>query len=385
MHHVRLVRDMTDRQIEMHWYCGVPSCQHDNRGRDLTCANCGKPRENEEYLMPSDTGNAPSVTDAKLLRQAQAGANWSCHYCRRSQRRLDGNCARCGAPAADAIPATDNAERSAMEFEQKAEQLLSKRAALAAKVRSHKKLGLIAVGVMAATLLLWWLFIPHEAHVTVSAVSWKHSVEIERYRVTSESGWYAASDAFDVRNEGRRFHHYDHRVIGSHIEHYTARVACGEACEERPKLCHDVCTSNKNGYATCRESCTGGGKTCITKYCSEPRTRSVTDYQDFPIDQTWYSWKAWRWLHQRDVVLSGVTTETRWPSAAEKKIGDGLVGQEQEREGASHAEYLVTYTNDKGHWEVKPRTEAEFRRRELNSRWHIKVSRIGIVSEELPH
>ena len=46
----------------------------------MKCANCGSPKEDDEkYRMPGT--RAPSITDAKQLADAHAGANWTCASC----------------------------------------------------------------------------------------------------------------------------------------------------------------------------------------------------------------------------------------------------------------------------------------------------------------
>src|SRR6478609_995788 len=263
---------MTERQIEMHWYCAT--CNHDNRGRDLGCANCGKPREAEEDLMPSDTRTAPTITDPELLRKATAGANWSCHYCQSSQRRLDGACARCGAPA------DEGTTEGELPRQQQTAPPISADVADDDPPPSFRPAWARHAAIIAGALavlgaLIWVLFVPHPRDVRVAAVSWRHSIEIERFKLVREDGWSPPSDAIGPTVEGMRVHHYDHRLVGSHSERYTVQVACGQTCTPIPRSCSESCTSNRNGFATCRTSCTGGGQSCSTKYCSEGRTRSV--------------------------------------------------------------------------------------------------------------
>lgn len=366
------------RQIEMHWCCAT--CARDNLGRDLSCAQCGKPREQEEYLMPGDTASAPSVTDSALLNQATAGPNWSCKYCRSSQRRLDGSCARCGAPAAEgadlqgSFPPVSSASVD------------DPVPALRPRWLSRRKATVLA-GVAVVALLLWVLFVPHPERVSVQAVSWHHAVEIERYQIVPEDGWDPPADAIRPASVGERVHHYDHRIVGFHMEYYTVQVACGQTCTPIPRSCYESCSSNKNGFATCRTSCSGGGESCSTRYCSEGRSRSVNDYQDFPIYRTYYAWTAWRWKHQRDAALSGATTQTAWPrQGTDEHLNEHLAVGEQEREGQRSATYAVTFVGSAGsaeNWHVTPKTEAEFRKHALGSTWQIEVDRMGIVHSEV--
>jgi hypothetical protein len=44
-----------------------------------------------------------------------------------------------------------------------------------------------------------------------------------------------------------------------------------------------------------------------------------------------YSWKVWRWGHNRNVVESGASTETFWPSKEKVALNKGCTGKEKER------------------------------------------------------
>lgn len=94
---------MPVEQIEMLWHCGT--CANRNRGRHMECQSCGKPKGDEEYVMPDDIEAAPAIMDSALLRQATAGANWRCIFCRSEQRRLDGLCGQCGSDQITSIDA----------------------------------------------------------------------------------------------------------------------------------------------------------------------------------------------------------------------------------------------------------------------------------------
>jgi len=88
-------------QVEMRWRCST--CEHENLGRHKECLNCGKPKGREEFYDAPGTGDSEvsirdAVTDPELIKQAKAGADWECAFCKSHQRRDSGECVECGAP-----------------------------------------------------------------------------------------------------------------------------------------------------------------------------------------------------------------------------------------------------------------------------------------------
>ena len=62
---------------------------------------------------------------------------------------------------------------------------------------------------------------------------------------------------------------------GFDTEQYTEQVPCGQDCTTTPETCTEHCTSDDNGFATCSQSCSGGGQSCTPRTCTETRTRQV--------------------------------------------------------------------------------------------------------------
>jgi hypothetical protein len=82
-------------QIEMRWRCSA--CDTENLGRHKTCQHCGKPKGREEFYDAPEDEEVP-ITDPELLKQALAGPDWECAFCKSHQRRDSGECVECGAP-----------------------------------------------------------------------------------------------------------------------------------------------------------------------------------------------------------------------------------------------------------------------------------------------
>ncbi len=388
--------------VEMLWPCA--SCAEKNLGRHTQCQRCGKPKTGkEEYEMPPETDPAAAVTDPELLRLATAGANWRCRFCGSDQRRFDGLCGHCGADQAQGLdlglePAPEPPGRgSGHEAPAAAPRPAEARAEEAARKRAQRWLlvGLLPGGLLLLGGVLSLLLsrsppppppyqeqqveaAPEPAFRDVGArlagIEWTHTVNVERYKVLSGQGFADAKPekAFDLKKTGQRVHHTDRVPDGTTTESYTETVpdgtatesysvqeACGETCTNLPQSCSNRCTSGKNGFANCKQVCTGGGRSCSTKYCSRSktrqvprtkvvtRTRQVPRFKSVPRSQDFFEWKYWDWAHQRSVKATGTTAETRWPDDAEVALNKGLGKGEQER--ASRAgTYQLRFTADDG-------------------------------------
>ena len=368
-----------ERRIEMLWRCS--SCGHKNLGRHLACQGCGSPKDDsEEYEMPADTSAAPSVTDPELLRLARAGANWRCRYCgsdQRTSRGLARNVAR--RKPRDARPRTSPPRQAVVP----AQPLTTRRSPLL--LVPLVALVLLALGVCAslsargsrgarerlahATPALALPF--HEETASVTGLAWRQVISVDRYQILEGEGFEESkpAEAFAVRPTGPRFHHNERVLAGYDTESYPETVpdgfrsetyseqeACGQDCTPRPETCREKCTPDKNGFATCRNECTGGGQDCRTKYCSVTKTRQVPQtktvtktrqvprYKDEPRSATWYSWKFWDWRLARTLEKSGTGAQTVWPSADEVALDKRLGKGERER-ARRFGEYRVYFQN----------------------------------------
>lgn len=231
-------------------------------------------------------------------------------------------------------------------------------------------------------LLVWWLFHTRIVDVEVKSAHWQRVVHVDRYAVRDKEGFDVPGNAFETRNLGQRVHHYDHVLVGSHPEHYTERVSCGQECTT--PSCYTTsrnCASNKNGSATC----TGGdtvcpSPVCTTKYCNEERTRQVDDYEDQPRYRDYYAWKAWEWAHERDATVGGFfAKDVAWPSQDQHRIGEGLSTGQQEREAGREEHYDVALFGDGDTWTYEPKSAEEFGTLPLNSVHRIAVNHAGSI------
>jgi hypothetical protein len=379
---------MTERQIEMLWKCS--SCGARSLGRHTTCQSCGNPKDgSEEWFMPE--GPAPTVTDPALLALATAGANWRCAYCGSDQRAGDGRCAQCGAAQKEgtSLDAKPGAPPEAAAAPAAAPAPEAPKRSRFPRVFWVPLISLWVVGVTLLGLIDWSFPSQSTVEAKVASSTWLHTVSIERKQRVPKEGFAEKRplEAEDVVSLGPRHHHDDQVADGTHTESYSVTVPdgyrtetytenerCGETCTTRAKTCREVCTSNKNGFATCKPSCSGGGRDCSPKYCnktktrkiaktkSENRTRVVTTYKTVPRDAEYFTWKEWVWLPHRTVDASGTTEALRWPDEHALAPPAPLAPGEEERSSRS-ARYEVTFeTASKEKWKHPVATEAEFLR-----------------------
>lgn len=364
----------------MLWRCSTCPPEAENRGRDKTCKNCGAPkRESDPFYMPGDTRYEARVADAEQLEDAHAGPDWSCKYCGSAQRRNDGECARCGVPQEQGDAKSSSSPASPVHFAVPEPKLEDETYSSNLPPRAKPPLRvpgfvLAAVAICAVAMALYLLLRTKEVDAVVTAVHWSHRVDIEKYQVVQDDGFAPPGDAFEIASSGTRWHHDEQVPNGTHTEKYTVQVACGQTCVAIPKSCSRSCSDNKNGYATCRDVCTGGGQNCSTKYCKEQRTKTVQDYRNEPIYKPYYTWKAWRWRPNRTLNTSGDTLSTNWPDEAPPAP---LLPGEKERSSTYHS-YSVTLSKGKDSWSYSPKSVDEFQKFRKGKSFHLKVSLVSV-------
>ncbi|MBL8611402.1 MAG: hypothetical protein JNL38_28925 [Myxococcales bacterium] len=394
---------MAEWQVELSWTCA--GCKSKVLGRHTTCTTCGKPKENEEYEMPADVAEAAPVTDPALLALARAGENWRCAYCASDRRAGDGSCARCGAgrQSAPAPVAAAAAPRP------------RSRAGVVVAVAVAAALGVVGVGVALAAAqggARREIVVRHgdetRRTVKVAKVTWEYVVAVDAWQLQPREGFSdtVPAGAVEVRSLGEREHHQEEVPDGFRTESYTVevpdgfrsesytvevpdgfrsesyteRVACGQDCTTRPQTCRRECTNGKNGFANCRDVCTGGGQSCTPRYCNEsrtrqiPKTRTETRTRQIPKTRTetrtrevpktkrvprfapFASWKEWGWSEVRTLREAGEGGVTRWPDAS-LAPDDG--GPARERARKSQV-YRVTFEDGRGaRYDYSPASEAE--------------------------
>jgi hypothetical protein len=348
-----------DRKIELTWVCS--SCRHRNLGRHKVCESCGDPKDaSEKFEMPGDTASAASVTDPKLLQQASAGRDWRCTFCRADNTALAAACKQCGAQRGS-TPAIAPSPRRPMAI---------------AQARSDRGPWLILatiapIALVVPCVIIGALFfvsasrpatpyvppVSSVVHAHVEGRTWSTTLVAMRHQLVDQEGFAEAepADAVDVTPDGERHHHDDQVEDGTEqqtytedvpytdTETYTEMVPCGQDCTTTPQTCHEECTDDGNGFASCHDVCTGGDQTCTPRTCpeqrtrpvqrtrSETRTRTVPHYRTVPRDAPWFHWRAWQWVENRRAHHDGTNEAPSWPTDEELGTGTPLGDGESER------------------------------------------------------
>lgn len=422
------------RKIEMTWRCSA--CGRQNLGRFKVCQGCGDPKDaSERYEMPSDTAAAPTVTDPTLLRMANAGPDWRCAYCGSDQRRSDDCCARCGAPSREgaSVRAIGTGPSGVLEgrtafggfalptFQGGSgggttsgvpglDALAREQGTAASRLRRHA----FAFAIVGVSIAFWGCiaggaYLDWRAHrprdAVVARVAWTRDVHVDRYHVFEREGFseQLPREAFDVREIGPR-HHHDEQILdhyetesyteqvqdGYDTETYTVEVSCGEDCTSDPPSCHEVCSSDDNGFASCHDVCSGGGRSCTTRYCTETRTRQtpryrteyrtreVPRYRYEPRYATAFAYRVWDWGEDRVLHAEGhATRDLAWPSDARIHLGVGLAEGERERERRVETFQVVLRDEDGREYALAPASEAEFLRWPLDAHRRVRIDSSG--------
>ncbi|MFO0683122.1 MAG: zinc finger protein [Sandaracinus sp.] len=372
---------MAERKIELTWVCS--SCQTRNRGRDKVCTGCGNPKDaSERFEMPGETRSVASVTDAEGLRAASAGRDWRCPFCRADNTALASACKQCGA-VRGTTPAIAPAASS----------VAAARAPLAAPTASRVPMlvvALVALGLALGTCVvaaLFWVlarspgpsdvpYVPPASSIVsahVEARSWATTRVAMRHRLVPGEGFAEAQppDAVDVTPDGVRHHHddqvedgmqpetYTEDVPYQDTETYTEQVPCGQDCTPIPETCHEECTDDGNGFASCHDVCSGGGQSCTPRTCSETRTRQVTRtrpemrtrmvprYRTVPRDAPWFRWRAWAWVEDRRAERRGTSEPVAW--ASDEELGAGApLGEGEDERIETRVDWEVTLRDERG-------------------------------------
>lgn len=386
--------EVEEWHVEMFWDC--TQCGHiGNRGRDKTCqGGCGHQLDDdEEFYLPKNVND--KVTDPELLRKATGGADWTCRFCKSQQFRVDRICEQCGSNQKESTPISRFTIESLEEHENSIpppkqdsglnRDLLRKVAQRSEpppnppeRFRVPTWVWVAPIGFSLLALLIWFL-IPKEVDAKVVDVYFQHAVHIQKYQEFHRTGWDPPGRAINVQKIEEKIHHHDHVPDGFKTEYYSVDVIDYNNCWRTPKNCVNTnCKSQKNGFAKCSKTCTGGDKVCGTK--KDKRSRQVQKYRDVSVLRGWYGWDIWEWEHDRDVFATGHTQNVYWPSEDEVSLNRHLRLGEEER-FTKEASYSVKFEERGDSWNYSPADLNEFQSFVMGGIYHIRIQ-AGIVKVE---
>lgn len=297
------------------WRCA--RCAQANLGRNLNCLTCGVKRgDGVEFFLDAE---AAAISDANLLSQASAGADWICRYCSGSNRASENQCSSCGSGRSDKDRQLIEETRSVndwTEAAQKAARLNPPPPNLNAPPKSFFsagrlfKFGLLgAGGLVTAFVALFFVFLyigtaTYATEVEVTNLEWTRTVAVEEYKTVAESAWEGEvpSEA-RVQSQTRAVHHTDKVPDGTRTvpETYTERVSDGS----ESYVCGRV--SKKNGFFE-DKYCTRAKYKTVTK----TRDRTETVYKDVPVYKTRYSYLIDKWVTVDEKTTAGTNFNPQW-------------------------------------------------------------------------
>lgn len=304
------------------WRC--LRCSTVNLGRNLNCLTCGVKRsEDAEFFLDSD---AAAISDAELLRQANAGADWICRYCDGNNRAFDAQCSSCGSLRSGAdkqlIEETreinDWSEQSQKAARQKTfetNNVTQKKSFFGSRIFKFALLGLSGFAMIFVALFAGLVYIStlsYQTEVEVTGLEWTRTITLEEYKTVQEAAWEGEVPSnVRVQSQTRELHHTDKIADGTRTvpETYIEQVADGTESY--------VCgrTSKKNGYFE--------DKYCTrTKYKTVTKTRNKTEtiYKDVPVYKTRYTFLIDKWVPAGEKTTSGTDFNPQWASVATDNI-----------------------------------------------------------------
>lgn len=239
------------------------------------------------------------------------------------------------------------------------------------------------LGVIALGLIVWfmiWLFTPNDTTARVRDVSWqrtevlreRHSYHGEGWRRRAPSGVYSW-DHCETRQNGTEDCH-PHDCL-CRQESYSCNCSGGSSYS---CICRTTCSSNRNGSATCRESCS----TCTTpRVCSTCyRTVCSTCYDQCPVYEDWCRYRYYQWDAVDRRVTGAHDTNPVWP---------GLIADRDDRRVERTATYRVVFDDEQSasrYWDQTVSLN-EFTRYAVGQRWHVQWTHTGtltILNQEHP-
>lgn len=310
------------------WRC--PRCSNANLGRFLHCQTCGTKRDDDVQFFLDDENAV--LSDAELLRQANAGADWICQYCGGNNRAFDQNCTSCGSARSaenkqlreetrDAGDWTESAQRAAVLNSQNAPPGKS---FFGSRLFKIALLGAGALGALFVVLfgvLIYISTLEYSTDLEVVGLEWQRTIKLEEYKTVRETAWEGeVPAAARVQSKENALHHTDRVPNGTRQvpETYSERVADGTeryVCGRKNK---------KNGYFE-DVYCTR------TKYKDVTKTRMKTEtiYKDVPVFRARYTYLIDKWVAAGEKTTAGNDFNPQWAAVQIDNVRTREGGREE--------------------------------------------------------
>ena len=345
--------------VQLEWTC--KRCGSKNPGTQKTCANCGNPMsEQDQFELPSQQ---QLITDEDELKKARLGPDIHCKYCGARNPADAKNCKQCGADltegakraagrvmgAFESAPVPDVKcpacgtlnPANAVKCKQCGSPMVAEKPAAQPARPATPTLspGLIVLAVLALVACVAFFILATRTSDTtarVESVQWERAIEIVALRPVERADW---------------------------ADLIPAQAQVGQ-CSERVRH-------------TQPEPAPNADKICGTPYTIDEGSGVGKVVQDcvYEVKDRWCSYTQPEWVVIDAVVAQGGDLQPKWPVL-------GLLADQ--REGGRSERYEVVFDADGKEYRYSIGTAEDFARFAVGSRWTLKVSGLGGVTDVQP-
>lgn len=298
------------------------------------CPNCGRPRSSDtKFYMGQNVKYVP----AEKAKNISKNPDWLCPYCNSLNSDTDTVCKGCGASKSESeadyfdlqsneLPA-DWAERKQKNTEI-SDSHDSNSDALKTNVKKWftkdnvLKIAFSSIVVVLLSVICIFLFNCHEEEMTVTAFSWKRSIEIEELVTVNESGW---SLPYNARLISTSTEFKEYTQVLDHYETKNRQVA-----KQRIVGYETYVSGYRDLGNGMFEEITAQKPIYETYYDTETYQDPV--YRQEPVYATKYYYELDKWIYSRSVNTGGTDKDPIW--------GDYQLC-EKERVGTEKEIYMV--------------------------------------------
>lgn len=364
--------------IEGFWNCDA--CGSTNiRGGIRECPNCGKARdENTTFFI-----NKKKITYVPNEKAVHINRNpdWKCNFCEQLNSDDDKVCVYCAAPRTaenlnyfeiknqkeaneneEMLHSIDNEMKefsnvssfyTINNFDEK--NVSNSFYSIKSYIFSHLSYILIALFTVLGIAALVFLFLPKEQEITITQMSWKRSINIERLQTVQESDWSLPSGARLIRTN-LEFSHFQNVI--DHYETKTRQVAYEQIIgyEEYVTGYKDL----GNGYF---EEITSSRPIYETYYKTETYEEPV--YRQEPVYLTKYYYEIDKWIFERSIKTGENNKEPYW--------GEFTLNSD-ERVSSKNESFFITGLNKKDEEKVIELSYEDWNSLKIGQTVKLKVS-----------
>lgn len=368
---------------EGRWKC--PHCKSENRGSSLECVKCGSQRGADvEFYLPS---GEPEVTEAHKLKEAKAGPDWTCSFCRTDNRATESICSQCG----NGKSVGDKERPVVSEFvgdQEKLSRALRRLDSVFPKVNFRLEIdppmkknetlsrtiyvSAALLAIASIVLLANYLLTYRAVVVKVVSKDWTRTIQREEYRTLRESSWGIPSGGRLV-SQSTEIRSY--RDVVDHYEERTRQVSYRERTGSVTRV-----TGHRN---------LGNGyfediKTTDPVYETRYRTESYREpiYRKEPVYDTRYVYDIERWIPLVPDKTNGVNSEPRWPVVIESQLYvQGVLRPIREAYRKQSYGLSLKAVEGETNYNYTTENESEWNKYHVGQFASIQVNRLGHVGE----